>query len=311
MKFRGKRKDIKEYIKYEDGKIISIEVEQESKPQGHDHYEQAVVIPEKPFTETLKTKIKSYFTRDKLKILGIILLSALFLFALYDTYKAFSVTPSQTVPAPTSSPTMFHPTNTPKSTPVATLAPILATQAPVLLPSNTDTKPSPVATLKPTPPVASVLTTELSVVKDLLAVANLVDTTMISASNEEITNIQSYQNKAVNIVVLQTRLEKDKKQKEDLFTTLISYKAMYQKQSMESLYQATENRLLESLLFSKQVATWLDTGNNSFDPTIEEYKTKDNLRLVEQQNQLIEALKTHNIPYKLNATDNQVEYTIQ
>lgn len=284
-----KKKETKEFMRYEDGKIVSIEVEQKNKQKPIEQYQQEIK-PDIRFVEKTKAQAKEFFTLKRVKNIALVIILILFVFALYDVYKVFFVTTSDSKPPVNTGVTTQPDTNDPSS-------------------MKPDSTPTP--TEKPKdPPNESVTETNNSVVA-LLEVANQVTASMVQLSSNEITNVDNYHKKQVNKIALSNNLKKSLKEKESLYVTFSSYKSLFAQVSMTELFVATENRLVQSIAFTKEIDTILSTDTGSTYLSLQEYPEEDDKLIQIQQDKLINVLKANNISYSINEQLNQVEYEIK
>lgn len=303
---KNEKPKTKEFMKYEDGEIVSIEVEQKPKPIPIDRYPQETE-PETPVAELRKEKIKAFFTKKRLIQIGCIILFILFLFASYDVYRVFFVTGSETK----NNSTPNNTTNQVNQTPTPTQKPV---EPPVTSPKPTDgTVPS---TNEPKPTETPKGTTEPdksenSVLRDLLTLANQINTNIVQISTDELNYVDNYHRKQANKISLRSHLKRSLDEKSDLYVTLGTYKSVYTQNKMDAFYEATENRLIQSIAFTKQLDAILSSDTGSTYTLVQDYPAVDQKLKQKVQDELINILKGNNISFTVNEQLNQVEYTIQ
>ncbi|ADO60019.1 hypothetical protein [Paenibacillus polymyxa] len=289
-----KKKDTKEYMKFEDGKIISIEVEQKQKPKPIEPYPQEFK-ESVSIVDQAKEKAKSFFTLKRLKAMGLILLFICFLLALADIYKVFFITPSgdETSNQITSSTNQNEPL--PSLTEKSNGSP------------TTNTESNAHLTEKPNPPEE----TAHESIGELLNIANQVNTALVQMTSNEIGYVDQYQHKQANKVALSNTLTNSLAEKENLYITLSDYKTFFAAEHMMDLYNTTENRLLQSVAFTKEITQLLSSDTGSTYSLIQQYSQIDTELATKQQAELIAVLNSNHIPYTINQQLNQVEYTIK
>ncbi|MBP1309277.1 hypothetical protein JOD82_002297 [Paenibacillus sp. 1182] len=289
-----KRKDTKEYMKFEDGKIISIEVEQKQKQKPIEPYPQefkeSVSIVDKT-----KEKAKSFFTLRRLKAMGLILLFICFLLALVDIYKVFFITPSgEEMSNQTTAPTN-HNAPLPSLTEKSSGSPTTNKESNAPLTEKTN---SPEETAHES-------------IGELLNIANQVNTSLVQMTSNEIGYVDQYQHKQANKVALSNTLTNSLAEKENLYITLSDYKTFFSAEHMMDLYNTTEKRLLQSVAFTKEITQLLSSDTGSTYSLIQQYSQIDTELATKQQAELIQVLNSNHIPYTINQQLNQVEYTIK
>ncbi|MFF2531410.1 hypothetical protein ACFVS2_21120 [Brevibacillus sp. NPDC058079] len=293
----NKKREVKEFMKYEDGKIVSIEVEQTQKHKPIDHYQQETE-PNIPLVEKTKIQAKQFFTPKRLKHIGLIIIFILFIFALYDVYKVFFVTTSD------KGNTVDKGVVTEPITPPTTTESPGNTSVPTDKTKNGTTVTNPIE--KPLEETIS-----KSSIGELLNVANEVNAIMMQIVSKEINDIDSYHKKQANKIGLRNNLKQSQADKETIYVTLQSYKDLFSEKKMITLFEATERRLFESIAFTKKMSDALASDEGSTYSILEEYpKTDEDLQKT-QQSELIKVLQENQIPYTVNDQLNEVQYTIK
>lgn len=306
MLFNRRKKEVKEYMKYEDGKIISIEVEQKPKYKPLEDFS-VDYSSQKTFLEATKEKTKSWFTLDRLKKILYIIVFLMFIYSLYDVYKAFFLT----------DPSSENPN---KKHVIENQLPPQQNENPVSPSGNNGTNNSeekpdnnyfstePITNQNPLNNLQS-----HDEFKNLLSYANQVNIEIVTISKNEITYIEDYLNQKANYIGLKSKLNKSLNQKTTLYQDFQSYKEVYDKNNMSSLYEETEKRIEESMAFTNQATALLDTvlTANEFTTLINDYIEKDETIRKIQAEKLIEILKARNIPYTIDEENNQIRYSIQ
>lgn len=304
MLFRRK-KEVKEYMKYEDGKIISIEVEQKPK---YKHPEEYIEEPSssKTFIQEAKEKTKTWFTLDRLKKIIYIIVFLLFLYSLYDVYKVFFLTDlsenaSQNHVIEDQLPNQQN--ETPASSSISD-----EINDPGVKQRNNYFSTEPISyqdSLSNTNPQNDI--------ENLLSLANQVNVKIVTISKNEITYIQDYLNQKTNYIGLKNKLNKSLNQKKTIYNDFQSYHETYIKNDMGSFYEETKKRIEESIAFTNQASALLDAvlSSSEFDTLVNSYIEKDESIRKSQAEMLIEILKMHNIPYTVDDENNQIVYSVQ
>lgn len=301
--FKGEKPNTKEFMKYEDGKIVSIEVEQAQKHKPVDHY--PVEAEEKPQEPRINV-VKRHITKKVMKRIALVVILILFAFALYDVYKAFFATTESSE----------QPTN-PADQVVTTPGGGGGT------PSNPETPTTPTT---PTNPAEEDPKTETpnngdngntvetpDVTEDslayLLSLTSQLNASMIQISSDELAYIGRYQERQANKIGLQKHLTSSQAEKEKLYESLANFKPLFVDEEIQALYTATENRLVASIQFTKDVNASF-TGTASLSSLSENYVSADEALRIEQQGKLIDILNREGIAYRINEATKKVEYTI-
>ncbi|WPS85340.1 hypothetical protein SMD22_01550 (plasmid) [Brevibacillus halotolerans] len=296
MIFKKKQK-VKEYMKYEDGKIVSIDVEQNQKYKPIDQYPQETE-PEIPFMEKAQKQAKEFFTLRRLKQIGFMIVLVFFLFYLYDAYKVFFATASS------------ESNQVNEGTVVQSSKPSLKTETPEKTTVPTDNHNNGTIVTNHSE-ITEPTTTSKSSISDLLDTANKINEYMVQITSKEMTHLDSYHKKQANKIGLSNNLKQSREEKENLYIFLQGYKSLFAKRNMAALFDATEKRLIESILFTKKLDKILSTDSGSTYSLVEEYPKIDNKYIEVQKAELIKVLHENQIPYTINDQLNQVEFTIK
>lgn len=308
MFFRSRRKrEIREYMKFEDGKIISIAVEQNPPPPP---FEQPMPkeTNAKTHRETIKEKAKAWFTVKNLKYTTFICVFIMFLYALYDVYQTFFVTDAEESDPIITEEVQNSPNNNSDPTNHVTEKNQNLQKENENLAGNTRSKENKTV---PNEPAKEEKQEESEAKTDpiyqLLTFTNETNQQIIEISKDEIKYVQDYFTKKASYIGLKNRLNKSFQQKTDIYKELQSYQNLYREHQMAGLYAETENRVKASLNFTGQIQSLLDRHLSSdIQAAISKYAQEDEAIQKQQTKALIQFLKKHNIPYVQNGEQIQV-----
>lgn len=295
--FKGDKPNTKEFMKYEDGKIVSIEVEQAPKHKPVEHYP---VEEEQKEKQPRLNAVKRYATKGVMKKVAIVVILVLFAFALYDVYKAFFTTQDTTTQPNTNQPVVTKPVQQPN-----TSNPVGESTSPTLPTTTNPVTP----TVEDKGNTAQTPTADKNPFAYLLSLTNQVNASMIKISSDELAYISRYEDRQANKIGLQKHLASSQAQKEELYKTLATFEPLFIDENLKELYAATVNRLVTSIQFTKDVNASFSSSASVSTISDAYIGTDENLRL-EQQSKLIDVLKQKNIPYTINEATKNVEYTI-
>ncbi|WCF11464.1 hypothetical protein NDS46_31395 (plasmid) [Paenibacillus thiaminolyticus] len=279
-------------MKYEDGKIVSIEVEQNQKfrPIEHSPGEQEN-IPKEPRSIQLKGLIRKNL--NYVKLAGFILVLLFLALALFDVYKAFFVI-DRTSQSISDSNDIENASDKEQRTD-----------------DNSNNHQKEDLKTVEVDDIHQVESNDNSL-GHLLEFINHINEKMVKISIEEIDYINRYHDKQANKVGLQKFLMKCQSEKEELYNSSTTFKSLFVDggDGLEEFYDASMDRLLASTQFTKDLYLSIDAPTSNTHSLIDEYeKTDKNLQL-EQQVKLVNVLKKKNITYAINEITKEVQYTI-
>lgn len=296
-----KKKNTKEFMKYEDGKIVTMEVENPRKPDTYideSYTQKEEERPLKNIKEVGKQKIKSHLTLNVAKKIGFLIVLILFLFALYDVYKNFFGTvpeespPTTIVEDPISEPLNpslpKEPTTHPSSEPQTTPQPNNPAPAE---PSGVDETTHPLA--------------------EAFKVISTVNNAIVEESSLEVQQIKNYADRKANKVGTERQIEKSLKAKEDLYIYLSAHKPLFESEPLSDLYEATEKRLLSSILFSQELDSGIEQliGREAMLSMTEAFVPKDEELRKRGIEAMLETLDHYNVPHEYNEVTQEIKYT--
>ena len=309
MLFR-KKKNTREFMKYEDGKIVSIEVEEREKVQAPDDLLYMPDESAEPAEPKAKVDIKGKLTPDILKRIGAIAILVFALFVAVDMYKAFfteDASQAQDMPnEPTKQDVVTNnnaqdqvqtqtqtqnqtQTNTPNN-------PSNPTPTPNEEPSNTPTSPAPEE--QPIYP------------KDIVSMIGQVNDELLSATSSEIEMMKRYTNRKTSIVSFESQTESSLASKERLYSFLSNNKEAFEKNQGTNLYTAYEKRLVNAIRYSNDllVAIQQRKGATVFKSIYDEFAQNDAVANEAVTNEMIQFLQLHQIKYEYDKASGQIVF---
>lgn len=319
--FKSKKDNKREFIKYEDGKLVSVEVDAPKKPASvipDEELELGEFQPDKPpieeWKEKNKKRAKKWFTWKKIKVMVSLIILILFALALRDVYQSFfSPTAKEPVETQTQAPTKTdlinqHKTTTPTTTkPSTPTSRTHSTSGKSSTPSSTPTHSSTTATPQNTPsaPVSSL--------SEPFQVVNEVNNNMVATASNEVQYLQSYLERKANKIGLERRINSSLTTQQNLSFYLASKKNSFKESSLKALYQATESRLLESTNFTKQMLSMVQQqeGREQMNLLVNTYLQQDEELRKKEVDAMISALKANKVPYQINEQTYEIQFTLK
>lgn len=309
MLFKSKKEQSKkEFIQYKDGKIVSVEVEKPRKPQGIVESEEIPLyqeIEEKKPKEKSSEKLKKWMTVKKLKVIIALIVLVLFAFTVADIYKAFFTGEPDSPPqSQVEQPSKNNPTS-----------PVSSDKKPTATNPKETTKTDEPST-KDEPSKKNdeekKPTTSTPSLQIPLDTANFVNQVLVSQSSTEIQYITNYAERKANKIGLENQLERTLKEKQTAYFALTTEMGKFNEPTLKALYEATEERAIASISFTKTAQQFLveGRGKEALRVYSNEYISTDEGLREKQVNALIEVLKEHNISYKMNEVTNNVEFVL-
>lgn len=298
-----KRSGKKEYMRYEDGKIIPVKVEENK------NYQELNLSPAEQKEEIKKAikekvdvpgKVKRYGTFKMLKIIFAIAVIIFFGYTVKDIYIAFTeseppvveVAPTDNDPQTPDTPN-DNGSFTPGQDSVGTIDP------PKEEPKENIQKP--------------VEDGNPSALKQAIDASNVVNNMMVTEMAKEVTGMNEYFDNKMNKFTFEKRVKASLETKQQLAQYLQERKDLYVDEEILSFYEATEIRLQNSTAMTQLI---LDSFNDS--TTEAELKSKSDgyvQREVElkekQKNLFIQILKDKKIEHSVDDVKGEINYTIK
>lgn len=294
----------KEFLKYEDGKIIPIKVE------GHRNYEEFTISPlqqeDKNVKEIIKEKIdmpgkvKKYGTFKTLKIVGAIVVVLFFGYTVKDVYLAFS-----------------------KDTPVNEQPPATNVDKPsqdVTGGSNVnppDTLTPPVEEDKENSDKDSDKDSEKnetgSKLKQAIDTSIVVNNMIVSELEKENNLFNSYSKNRLNRISFEKKVNESFTTKNQLITYLTERKDLFKDEDIEMFYEATERRLKHSILLSETLLDSLinSTSDEEVTRKINFIMEKDSEYKNKQTEAFIDVLKSKGVDYTYDELNEEIKYNLK
>ena len=298
-----KRSGKKEYMRYEDGKIIPVKVDENK------NYQELNLSPAEQKEEIKKAikekvdmpgKVKRYGTFKMLKIIFAIAVIIFFGYTVKDIYIAFTeseppvveVEPTDNDPQTPDTPN-DNGSFTPGQDSVGTIDP------PKEEPKENIQKP--------------VEEGNPSALKQAIDASNVVNNMMVTEMAKEVSGMNEYFDNKMNKFTFEKRVKASLETKQQLAQYLKERKDLYVDEEILSFYEATEIRLQNSTAMTQLI---LDSFNDS--TTEAELKSKSDgyvQREVElkekQKNLFIQILKDKKIEHSVDDVKGEINYTIK
>lgn len=290
-------------MKYENGEIITVKVEEKKKSNISDIIDLDDRLPEIDINNTTEsstidsshkedvTQGSSFLSKINFKTLMKIFTSGIFKFILgtfiigffvysfYDAYDKFI--------APTSNKTDVNNQITEINT------------------NNTQDNNDEVTNINDEP--------KESPLKLALRTANVTNVVMVQESNKELQKLNEYMDNKTNKASTENTINKHFNEKRKMYLLLVSSKPLFEDENIMDFYIATENRLLNSLKFSQSIIEIFENseGRAKLKEEIELFLTKEDILAEAQHEELIKILDKRNIDYKVHPDSNAIEYKIE
>lgn len=294
-----KRSGRKEYMKYEDGKIIPVKIEENK------NYQEVKLSPAEQKEEIKKAikekvdmpgKVKRYGTFKMLKIIISITVVVLFGYALKDVYIAF--TDDAKTPVVTVKPTkdVTESPDTPKDTG-----------------SFTPGEDSIETIETPKEEQEDIQKGETSTLKQAIDSSNVVNNMMISEMAKEVSGLNSYFDNKTNKFTFEKRVRASLETKQQLAKYLAERKGLYEEEGILSFYKATDERLQNSTDMTQLI---LDSFDNSMTATelkakSDEHIQSENKLKEEQKRFFIQLLTDKHIEHTVDDVKGEISYSLQ
>lgn len=303
-----RRSGRKEYMKYEDGKIIPVKVEENKS------YQEVKLTPAEQKDEIKKVikekvdmpgKVKRYGTIKMLKIIFSIAIVVFFGYTVKDVYIAF--TDNTNIPVVDDKPTEGAPEvpDTPKETgsftpggdPIGTIKPPTEEQKEET--EESDSKP--------------LNEGETSTLKQAIDSSNVVNSMMVSEMAKEVSGLNIYFDNKINKFTFQKRVQASLETKLQLTQYLEERKPLFIDEGIPLFYDATASRLQNSTAMSQLI---LDSFNNSMTENelkmiAEEHVQVENELKEKQKSLFIQLLKDKGIEHSVDDLKGEISYTLK
>ena len=302
-----KRNGKKEYMKYEDGKIIPVKVEENK------NYQELNLSPAEQKEEIKKAikekvdmpgKVKRYGTFKMLKIILAIAVIIFFGYTVKDIYIAFTeseppvvdVEPTDNDPQTPNTPNDSG-SFTPGGDSVGTIDP------PKVEPKEEPKEDiqKPIEEGKP------------STLKQAIDASNVVNNMMVTEMAKEVSGMNEYFDNKMNKFTFEKRVKASLETKQQLAQYLEEHKNLYVDEEILSFYEATEVRLQNSITMTQLI---LESFNNStteaeLKAKSDEYVQREIVLKEEQKALFIQLLKDKKIEHSVDDVKGEISYTIK
>lgn len=295
---RFKRSGKREYMKYEDGKIVPVKAEEPSA------YREFALPPFEQKEEALDIKnllqdkldvsgkVKKYSTWKTLKLAGAVAVVIFFGFTVKDVYVAF------TDPAPNHT-VVTSPSNPPSS----------STQKEPGSPSN---QQAPIP--QGDEDGQDVPKEEKSPLKTALDTSNDVNSFIVSETAKELNNLNYYLDNKLNKFSLEKNLNASLKTKKELSVYLAERKETFEKEDLPSFYKTTEDRLNNSIHLSEAILASFNNPsvtNEELTALVNDFVETENVLKDKQNKSFIQLLDKKEIEYTYDKEKGEINYTIK
>ena len=294
---KKQKQNTKEFMKYEDGKIVTMEVEKPRKPDIYidENFGMQEEQQLKHVKKMGKEKLKPFMTLKVAKKIGLIIVLILFLFALYDVYKNFFGAVPEENP----------PTTIVEKQPTAPATPTLPKEQTNPSSQTEDTAPS------PNEPSES--NNETHPLAKNFEVISTVNNVIVEESSFEVQQVKNYADRKANKVGTARQIEKSLKTKEELYVYLSTHKELFESSPLSDLYLITEERLLSSILFSKELHSGIEqmVGRDVLLSMTEKFIPKDEEIRERGVSSMLKTLEHYQIPHQYNEVTEEIQYTLK
>jgi hypothetical protein len=297
-----KRRGKKEFMKYEDGKIIPVKVEE------HKNYKEFNISPEEDLDirtvikekVDMPGKVKKYGTFKTLKITGAIAVVIFFGFTVKEVYLAFTDTTPPVVETQPNKNT--GDTNTPSEN--GSFQPGLDDIDGVTLPPDKE---------EPKKDSEKDNKKDKSPLKSAIDASNVVNSMIVTEMRKEVINFQQHQDNKLNKTSFEKRLKESLETKKQLALYLQERKDIFKDEDMMDFYHATEERLNRSMEMTVFI---LESFNNSttqeeLAKSVNEAVATEGSLKEEQKKLFLELLNDKEIEYTVDDVKNEISYTIE
>ncbi|WCK57033.1 hypothetical protein PP175_27990 (plasmid) [Aneurinibacillus sp. Ricciae_BoGa-3] len=289
------KRNKKEYMKYEDGKIIPVRVEDKN-------YKEYDITPSEEDTnvkevikETLdvsKSKIKPYLSIKTAKTVGAVVVIALFGWTIKDVYQTFS-------------------------TPDGNATKKMVTSSNKVTQTVLNQTATAVSSAKIQPQVQNQSTTAIPQVKSPLKQAvdasNVVNSMLVSETNKEMANLNDYLQNKVNGYTVAQNINDSLATKRQVMDYLTAQKPLFASQGIDVYYKTTEDRLNNAISLSQGLVKSLNANapSNTLLPEVNDFTKQEQTLKQAQNDEFIRVLKDKHIPYTFNQQNQEITYTLQ
>jgi hypothetical protein len=318
--FKIKRKGKKEFMKYEDGKIIPVEVEEHknykefniNSASREEEVDIKTIIKEKV---DMPGKVKRYGTFKTLKIAGAIAIIVFFGFTVKDVYVAFTTDDTPNVVDKTQN-------ETPKETP--TNIDNGGNDVPKQTPTETGSFQPGSEDIPELPPVVSddekgdndqtpSNEGEKSPLKTAIDASNVVNNMLISETSKEVGNLNQYFDNKLNKFSFEKKLKASLETKKQLALFLTERKHIFKDEGILDFYGATEERVTNSIQLTQSILDSFNTDvtNDTLTQMVNDFIKTENTLKEKQNGEFIEVLKDKKIDYTFDESKGEIKYTIK
>lgn len=150
-------------------------------------------------------------------------------------------------------------------------------------------------------------------VMKILEVTSNINKVSLIQSNKEITKVQEFVKGKTNKVVLQNLLNNTLSLKKKYYSHLTLSKEYYEVSDASNLYKATENRLLNAIDATDALISYINNISHitSLQIIIDDYVESDMVLQELQNDEFINILKINNIEYSINDETSAIIYEIK
>jgi hypothetical protein len=308
-----KKTPSKEYMKYEDGKIIPVKVEEYGRYREYNsfHKETDMDIKNAAQTKTdISPKLTNHNKTQILKWIGAIAVTIFFIYTIKDVYVAFMYPEKPPITErasnnQTDTSTSDSQMDNDKPSKSSILSGIYKVDSKVM------DKFNPLKEKQKEEDISS-SDQHKETLKRAISASSFVNNTLLSETIKEIGYLNQYLDNKLNRWTLEKKINEILETKNQLSVYLSSEKDSFEKENMISFYQVTEQRLNNSIAISEQILSFLSnpTSRTELINNISSLVKKD-VDLKNQQNkEFIHILDSKKIKYTYNKEKEEIQYTI-
>ncbi len=287
-------KDTKTYMKFENGKVVTVTVPKKKKPYAKaepssidkvlDSAENEPSLEEFDLPPIIEDTIEEPERKPKLNIpllkkvvAGVIIVVAIFI--VYDFCKTFFF---DTVPTPDAPQTNTQ--TDAKSNNQSGSQTDVQDETPDVAPQN----PS----------------------HEGFEIIRVIDSLLVDETNAEIAKINDYLDNKANMASVKNAVAEHTKVKQNLYISLVSNKSLFENEDMIELYEATENRILNSLAFTKNIS--VSIGDRvKMRAAIADFRDNENELKEKEISELLKTFDKKGIKYQVRPETNEITYTLE
>jgi len=281
----------KEYMRYEDGKIIPVQVEEKKLP----NQPEPEIIPVKEALKmSVDTTIKTVGWKKIVKwIIGIAIL-LFFVFTLKDVYQSFftssEVDNELNIEQPTEGSTPVEPTN----------------KNPIVESEEKENE-----SVNEVPVVEEENFEGSNAFDEIVFITNKIDAFLYEYTQAELNTIQLYQNNKLNQRSIEQKFEQTSQNKEEILGYLMNQKDVFSENDFsKKYYDSLLKRVENSRNFSTQTyeKTNINSKDRDIDSLLQTYLVEEKRLKLVQTNSFIAYLDSKDIKYELNEGNQTISF---